>query len=91
VPAPIRAQTDANITEAVCAVRARLYQGDGAALFNRKERLNARLPARFGYYIGYRVAQEARRTQLLTEIAHMNQAQARAALEAGLAALATCP
>jgi hypothetical protein len=74
-------------------VRARLdstTDADDGALFSF-DRLNAHLPPRFGYYIGYRVAQEARRTHSLQEIAHMNQTQARAAVEAGLAALATCP
>jgi hypothetical protein len=93
LPEPIRAKTDANFTEAVCAVRSRLESTSdaaGAALFNF-DRLNADLPPRFGYYVGYRLAQAVRRTHSLKEIAHMNQTQARAALEAGLTTLATCP
>jgi hypothetical protein len=93
IPEPIPARTDANLTEAVCAVRARLdstKDADAGPLFGF-DRLNARLPPRFAYYIGYRVAQEARRTHSLQEIAQMNRIQARAAVEAGLAALAACP
>lgn len=93
VPEPIRAQADANFTEAVCAVRARINSSNSAdsnALFSFS-RMNAHLPPRFGYYIGYRVAQEARRTHTLQQLAHMNATQAHNAVKNGLAALAQCP
>jgi hypothetical protein len=93
LPQPIRPAVDANLKEAVCEVRQRLDSAnptDYRPLFNF-QRLNARLPARFGYYVGYLVAREARRTLTLQQLAHLDSARARAAVEAGLAALATCP
>lgn len=93
IPEPIRPAVDANLPEAICTVRARLESHEGAdfgALFSF-QRLNERLPPRFGYYVGYLVAREVRRTHSLRAIAHMQIPEARAAVDAGLAALAACP
>lgn len=92
VPEPIPGPVDANLHEAVCAVRARLDSRDDAdmgALFSFR-RLNERLPPRFGYYVGYLAARELGRTHTLQQLADMNHAQVRPALEAALARLATC-
>jgi hypothetical protein len=92
-PTPIRASVDENLTEAACVARARLdsrEDADSEALFGPR-RLNEHLPPRFGYYVGYLVAREARRARTLQQIAHMSAAEARAAVDAGLAALAACP
>jgi hypothetical protein len=73
-------------------VRARFdsrQDADLGALFSF-QRLNERLPPRFGYYVGYLAAREVRRTHSLQEMAHMGLPDARRAVEAALAALATC-
>ncbi len=93
LPLPIRAPVDANFTEAVCAVQARLEStstDDYGVLFSFR-RLNPRLPPRFGYYIGLRVADEARRTYGLAELARLTVDQARPVVAGTIAALATCP
>jgi hypothetical protein len=93
VPEPIPAAVDANLQEAVCEARARLdsrEESDLRALFSF-QRLNERLPPRFGYYIGYLAAREAGRTRSVQELARLSQADVRPVLEAALAALATCP
>jgi hypothetical protein len=92
-PEPIRGPVDANLTGAVCAVQERLASNsdrDLDALFSF-QRLNAELPPRFGYYVGYLVARHVRGTRTLQQIAHMNTDEARAAVEESLAALAACP
>ncbi len=92
VPEVIPAPVDANLREAVCEVRARLdsmSERDLGALF-RFQRLNERLPPRFGYYIGYLVAREAGRRHSIQQLAHMDQTAARPVIEAALARLATC-
>jgi hypothetical protein len=92
-PAPIRAAVDADLARAVCAVRARLDStdpNDYAAFFFGNSRFEE-LPARSGYYLGFLAAQGAGKRYSFTELAHFNQAEARAALEAALADLATCP
>ncbi len=92
VPEPIRQALDDNLAEAACAVRARLDshdENDISALFSF-ERLNERLPPRFGYYVGFLVAQEAGRTASLQELADLDHAEARAAVDAALSAMADC-
>lgn len=66
-PEPIRAAVDEHLAEAICAVQARLDSRDDAdygALFSNR-RLSETLPPRFGYYVGYLVAREARRSPRL--------------------------
>lgn len=92
IPEPIREAVDANLAEAACAVRARLESDDDddiSALFSF-ERLNERLPPRFGYYVGFLVAQEAGRTRSLQELSRLDHAEARAAVDAALSVMADC-
>ncbi|HEY4366687.1 MAG TPA: hypothetical protein VGN07_05585 [Steroidobacteraceae bacterium] len=91
-PEPIRAQVDAHLQDAICAARARLSSSDDAdmdALFSFK-RLNADVPPRAGYYIGYLAAKQAGKTRSLSELAHLSQAEARPVLERALAQIAKC-
>ncbi len=93
VPEPIRDAVDANLEEAVCTVKARLNSrgaDDMRALFSFR-RFNERLPPRFGYYVGFLVAQEAARTHSLQDLARMDNRMAAPVLDAALASLATCP
>lgn len=89
-PEPMRAAVEANLREAVCAVRARLDSEEAAdfnALFGF-ERFSERLPPRFGYFVGYLAARETGMSP--REMAHLSAEQARPALEAALARLADC-
>ena len=93
LPEPIRPAVDAHLSEAVCAVRARLDSRDDAdknALFNFK-RMNPNLPPRFGYYLGYRVAQRLGANRSLDDLAHMAPAQVRPLIDQALGEMATCP
>lgn len=93
-PLPIRAAVDANLKDAVCAVRARLQsedKNDYAPLFRGDKRLNDTLPARFGYYVGYLAAREAGRTRSLQQLAHLSVEEAEPVVASALAALASCP
>jgi len=93
MPEPIRAAVDANRTEAVCTVLARLDSTAGAdrrALYSF-DRLNERLPPRFGYYVGYLAAAELGRTRTLQQLAELPPAQVRPLIETALRSLAACP
>lgn len=92
VPEPIRPAVDAHLEEAVCETAARLDStdpADGRALFSF-DRLNERLPPRFGYYVGYLAAAELGREHSLQALAALDPAAARRALDGALAALANC-
>lgn len=92
-PEPIRAAVAANRKEAVCTILARLDSTDrdaGRALFSY-DRLNERLPPRFGYYVGYLAAAEAGKTRSLKQLAQLPRDEVRPLLEASLRALETCP
>jgi hypothetical protein len=92
VPEEIPAAVDANLREAVCIVRERLNssaESDLGALFSF-QRMNERLPPRFGYYVGYLVAREAGRRHSTQDLAQMDQTTARPLIEASLARLARC-
>jgi hypothetical protein len=92
VPEPIPGPVDSHLREAVCEVRARMESREKAdlrALFSF-DRLNERLPPRFGYYVGYLAAREAGRTHSIQELARLDNEQARPVLDAALASLADC-
>ncbi|MFO1303513.1 MAG: hypothetical protein U1F54_07260 [Burkholderiales bacterium] len=93
LPRPIRQEVEARRREAVCTVRVRLDSSspeDYAPLFTGRKSLDG-LPPRFGYYVGYLAAREARRTRTLSELAHLDRSEARDVLDAALASLAECP
>jgi hypothetical protein len=92
-PRPIRPVVDANLSRAVCAIRARLdsaVEQDYEAFFTGSSSFED-LPPRSGYYIGYLALKQAGKSHSLSALAHFNHEQARPVLEAALAGLATCP
>ena len=92
-PVPLRAAVEANKSEAVCAVTERLDStdvDDNRALFS-SGRLNERLPPRFGYYVGYLVAEDIGRDKPLKTLAAMSGEQVRPLIEQSLAGMAGCP
>jgi hypothetical protein len=93
VPEPIRPEVDAHRAVAVCAVAARLdstNDKDFAPLFTF-ERLGPGTPPRFGYYVGFLVAQELGKTRSLEQLTALNQTQAKPLIVAALNKLAVCP
>jgi hypothetical protein len=93
-PVPLREAVERNRKEAVCAIKARFdseKQEDYRPLFNNpKETISPRLPNRFGYYVGYVVAQQAEKTYSLQQLAAMTPDQARPVVKHALDQLAAC-
>ncbi len=89
VPRPIAPEVDAHWREALCYVRARqdstapddykaMFYGNGGT---------ATLPPRWGYYVGYRLAQRRLRGAGLVDLAHLGNAASEALVKAELAAM----
>jgi hypothetical protein len=95
MPRPLRSAVEEQKTAAVCAVRERLNstaKADYAPLFMMGgKNLEPQLPPRFGYYVGYLVAQDLGRTRTLRQLARMPNDQVKPLLEASLARMSTCP
>jgi hypothetical protein len=92
LPEPIRPAVDRNRAAAVCAVTQRLESTDpkdANALFSF-QRLSPDLPPRFGYYVGYLVAQELGKTRSVAELARLDDAHAKPLVVAALHSLAAC-
>ena len=94
IPEPARPAVEADRRAAICAIARRLDSTDdhdrAAILSAGDARLTPRLPARFGYYVGYLAAREAARTHALSDLAHLSGPAARRTLEQSLASLVSC-
>jgi hypothetical protein len=60
-------------------------------LFQGRPQKGAILPPRYGYYVGYLVAQEAGKKRSLKELAQLRNEEVRPLVEASLRSLADCP
>ena len=92
LPEPIRPAVDASRDHAICAITARLDSTDPKdyrAIFSNG-RLDARLPPRFGYYVGLLVAEELGRTRDLKQLAALDHAAVRPLIERTLRTMGTC-
>ena len=90
-PVPIGPAVDAHKQEAVCAIHARLNSTDNGSIFTGgKEGLSPDLPPRFGYYVGYVVAQDLGRTRDLKQLAALTPTQAKPLIEESLGRMAKC-
>jgi len=91
-PVPLGPAVEAHKREAVCAVRARLNSTDTGSIFTGgKAGLSSNLPPRFGYYLGYLVAQDIGKTRDLKELSALTVTQVKPLLEQSLAHMADCP
>lgn len=93
-PEPLRPAVERNRPAALCYVAARLNsteRKDLRALFSSGKPDDASLPSRFGYYVGYVVAEDIGRTRTLKELAAMNRDQVEPLIKASLARMANCP
>lgn len=93
-PVNLRAAVDPKFVLAICLLKTRLDSTDPAdhrAFFQMGGGGNG-YPGRFGYYLGYRVAEEAGRGLSLSQLAHLDQQQARPRILRALRKLAPrCP
>ncbi|WP_420142001.1 hypothetical protein [Sphingomonas sp.] len=78
-PAPIRAATDARMRQALCHARANLDTTDETLLssFTDGSHKGGPYPARFGYYLGYRIAEHMGRDLTLDQLARLKPAEVR--------------
>ena len=93
-PRPLRAAVEANRTEAVCAVMSRLNStsnDDYKPLFmGGGQGIRPNLPPRFGYYVGFLVAQNLAKSRSLKQLAAMGHEEARPLIEKSLRSMAVC-
>ncbi|MES2989368.1 MAG: DUF2268 domain-containing putative Zn-dependent protease [Pseudomonadota bacterium] len=93
IPRPIRPEVDAKFAAAICYTRAKLdstNQDDYSEFFYGQSIPAAVYPPRFGYYIGYRVAQKMGEGRTLDQLARMTGAEVKPALLKALDSLAKC-
>ncbi len=86
LPKPIRAETDAHMAQALCFVSANFDSGDAEPLqqsFTRAGKASD-LPARFGYYVGYLIAQKAVQRHDFPAVTRMSRNGARPVVRAAL-------
>lgn len=91
-PKPIRAATDARFDAALCDVRRSLDAKDDATmtrLFDGGSTAGP-FPARFGYYVGYRIVERIGRDMTLDQMAKLPMPDVRRRLDAAVAAMAHC-
>jgi hypothetical protein len=93
IPEPLPAAVNPRLGAAMCLARAK-FDATGEAeyapfFFGRPSK--GPFPARFGYYLGYLLAQKIGTTMSLTAMAHMPPAKVRPLLEKALAGYGACP
>ncbi len=92
LPVPLRPAVERDRAFAVCAVAERLDSSKGEdwkGLFSNGQ-IDPKLPGRFGYYVGYLVAQDLGRTRSLKQLAALSPAELRPLMDQALSRLATC-
>lgn len=92
-PRPIRPEVEAKLGEIVCFTKARFASKDEAdirAFFMGGSGATTQYPPRFGYYLGYRLAQAIGAQHDLAALAKMPSAEVRPLLQEALTKLASC-
>ncbi len=86
LPAPIRPAVDADWRGALCLTRTKLMSGerDDYRTFFLGGEGERPYPARFGYYVGYRLAQRMGQDHELAALAHMNAPAVQPLLQSAL-------
>ncbi|MFA6115070.1 MAG: hypothetical protein WC729_13820 [Sphingomonas sp.] len=93
IPEPLPAAVNPRLREAMCLAHAKFdatEQADYAPFFFGRPS-GGPFPPRFGYYLGYLLAQKIGTTMPLTEMAHMPPAMVRPLLEKAIAEYGACP
>jgi hypothetical protein len=93
VPVPLRGAVEGDRAAAICPVLRNIESADRSVYRSMfmGGTPGAGLPPRYGYYVGYLVAQEAGRTRSLRQLAAMRPAEVRPLVAQILRRLATCP
>jgi len=92
IPEPIRPALETHRAEAVCSALRHLDTTDGKVwrAFFSGERLNERLPPRFGYLVGAWVAKDLGQTRSLANLAELDGPELRTLVESSLRGMADC-
>jgi len=93
-PVPLREAVEKDRRGATCSVVARLdstKSEDYPPLFQGRPNPGGDFPPRYGYFVGYLVAQDIGRTRSLKELAALKAAEVRPLIEASLRRMADCP
>ena len=92
IPRPMRPEVEPHLAGAVCLARAKfdsISQEDAAEFFMGGAGGKA-FPPRFGYYVGYRIAQMLGETRSLQQLAKMPPAEVRKAMLDAMAQVSPC-
>jgi len=92
IPRPMRPEVEPHLAGAVCMARAKFdstSQEDAGEFFMGGAGGKA-FPPRFGYYVGYRIAQMLGETRSLQQLAKMPPAQVRKAMLDAMAQISPC-
>ncbi|MBC9031801.1 hypothetical protein IAG41_05295 [Sphingomonas sp. JC676] len=92
IPRPMRAEVEPHLAGAICLTRAKFdstSQEDAGEFFMGGAGGKV-FPPRFGYYVGYRIAQLLGEKHTLQELAKMPPAQVRKAMLDTMSAIAPC-
>lgn len=95
LPRPIRPEVDAHLSAAMCQLRAKfdsIDQADYAPFFFGQigKSNDGPFPPRYGYYLGYLMAQKIGQTMPLSAMVKLSPAQAKPLLQKALADYGTC-
>ena len=93
-PVSLREAVEKDRRGAICAVVAKLdstKDEDYPPLFQGRPNPGGAFPPRYGYYVGYLVAQDLGRTRTLKQLAALKAAEVKPLIEASLRGMADCP
>ncbi|MGK6355030.1 DUF2268 domain-containing putative Zn-dependent protease [Sphingomonas sp. DT-207] len=93
IPRPIRAEVDPRLGEAMCLTLAKLDSTapDDYSGFFFGDGKGTGFPPRFGYYVGYRLAQKLGEGRSLQQLAALSPDKVRLMLRAAIEDFAACP
>ncbi|MEO9132084.1 MAG: hypothetical protein ABI240_12850 [Sphingomonas sp.] len=94
IPMPIRPAVDSRLSEAMCGLSAKLEstaKEDYAPFFTFGQGSKSSFPPRYGYYLGYLLAQKIGETMPLAQMAKLPPARVRPLLDRTLAGYGPCP
>jgi len=93
-PVSLREAVDKDRRGAICSVVAKLESTkdeDYPPLFQGRPNPGGAFPPRYGYYVGFLVAQDLGRTRSLKQLAALKAAEVKPLIEASLRGMADCP
>ena len=82
---PIRPRVEPKLSQAMCYVKMRLDREKGLGEFFSGNLNNSPFPPRFGYFLGYKLAQKIGAGRSLAQVARMRQPEVRRLIDSELA------